>query len=204
MTLLFPPAPQPRCRTDFSAARERLCYASSHTIMRPLSATESITPAIDRTKHLLFSPFRKGRTWKLCATSYACRFGALYLPFPLLYLAMFPAFRRAGTAFFALIAVVILVLLALFTWVFHLCSRLQFAYFDMGLCGKDDCRGSGLYPSAEEPIMPLAPYSHSKPVIRRKAIRLRAVFGLRVLASEAGCRRNSCCTLQIVLKRYRP
>ena len=99
--------------------------------MRPLSATESITPAIDRTKHLLFSPFRKGRTWKLCATSYACRFGSLYLPFPLLYLAMFPAFRRAGTAFFALIAVVILVLLALFTWVFHLCSRLQFAYFDM-------------------------------------------------------------------------
>ena len=99
--------------------------------MRPLSATECITPAIDRTKLMLFSPFRKGRAWKLCATSYVCRLGSMYLPFPLLYLAMIPAFRETGSSLLAVIAVAVVIGLAVFTWVFHLCSRLQFAYFDM-------------------------------------------------------------------------
>ena len=100
--------------------------------MRPLSATECINPAIDRTKLILFAPFRKGRAWKLCATAYLSRFGSMYLPFPLLYLAGIPVLRAKGysTGIVVLIAAVLAVL-ALFTWVFHLCSRLQFAYFDM-------------------------------------------------------------------------
>lgn len=99
--------------------------------MRTLTATESITPAIERTRHILFSPFRKGRTWKFCATSYACRVGSLYLPFPLLYLAAIPALHEAGPAAIVVIGVIVVIGLALYTWIFHLCSRLQFAYFDM-------------------------------------------------------------------------
>jgi hypothetical protein len=99
--------------------------------MRPLSATECIQPAIDRTKLMLFSPFRKGRTWKLCATSYACRFGSMYFPTPLLFLAFIPELRRSGAVVILFTAIGATTVLALFTWVFHLCSRLQFAYFDM-------------------------------------------------------------------------
>jgi len=99
--------------------------------MRPLSATVCIQPAIDRTKIFLFSPFRKGRTWKLCAASYACRFGSLYFPVPLLYLALIPTLGRSRSLVIALIVLFIAAFLVLFTWVFHLCSRLQFAYFDM-------------------------------------------------------------------------
>lgn len=99
--------------------------------MRPLSATECIIPAIDRTRHLLFSPFRMGRSWKLCATSYVCRFGSMYLPFPLLYLALIPAFRGTGGSFIVIMAASVIAGLAVYTWLFHLCSRLQFAYFDM-------------------------------------------------------------------------
>lgn len=99
--------------------------------MRPLSATECIQPAIDRTKIFLFSPFRKGRTWKLCAASYACRLGSLYFPVPLLYLALIPTLGRSRSLVIALTALFIAAFLVLFTWVFHLCSRLQFAYFDM-------------------------------------------------------------------------
>jgi hypothetical protein len=99
--------------------------------MRPLSATECITPAIERTKLVLFSPFRKGRTWKLSASAYICRGGTVYFPFPLIYLAFLPLVRHAGAG--AVIAVCAAVLLgtALFTWIFHLCSRLQFAFFDI-------------------------------------------------------------------------
>lgn len=99
--------------------------------MRPLSATECISPAIDRTKHILFSPFRKGRTWKLCATSYVCLLGSMYVPAPLLYLAAVPALQKSGTAVLTIIGVLVVIGLALFTWIFYLCSRLQFAYFDM-------------------------------------------------------------------------
>ena len=100
--------------------------------MRPLLATECISPAIDRTKLILFSPFRKGRTWKLCATAYVCRMGTLYLPFPFLYLVFIPILlRHKGTAAVAALCAVILGFTALWTWVFHLCSRLQFAFFDI-------------------------------------------------------------------------
>jgi hypothetical protein len=99
--------------------------------MRPLSATECISPAIDRTKLLLFSPFRKGRSWKLCATSYLCFVGSIYFPFPLIFLAFIPMVRSAGAIAIAALITVAVLGLALLTWVFHLCSHLQFVYFDM-------------------------------------------------------------------------
>lgn len=99
--------------------------------MRPLRATECISPAIDRTKLILFSPFRKGRTWKLCATAYVCRMGTLYLPFPLIYLAVIPALLHKGTFAVAALCAAVLVFTALWTWIFHLGSRLQFAFFDI-------------------------------------------------------------------------
>jgi hypothetical protein len=100
--------------------------------MRPLSATECITPAIERTRLVLFSPFRMGRSWKLSATAYLTVMGVLFVPFPLIYLAFVPAAYRSGGKIMA-IAVVALILFAtaFFTWIFHLCSRLQFAYFDI-------------------------------------------------------------------------
>jgi hypothetical protein len=100
--------------------------------MRILSATECISPAIERTKLILFSPFRKGRTWKLCATSYVCVMGTLCLPFPLVYLAFVPYVRKAlGTGVAVAVASGVLLFSALFVWLFYLCSRLQFAWFDM-------------------------------------------------------------------------
>lgn len=100
--------------------------------MRPLSATECISPAIERTKLVLFSPFRIGRTWKLSATSYVCVMGTMFFPFPLAYLAFVPmAYKTAGTPVAAAVAVGVLLFTALFIWLFYLCSRLQFAWFDM-------------------------------------------------------------------------
>jgi len=100
--------------------------------MQPLSATECISPAIARTKLVLFTPFRKGRTWKLSATAYLCRMGTMFFPFPLIYLVFLPAANRAGgrAGVIGLVAG-LLVATALFCWIFHLCSRLQFAYFDI-------------------------------------------------------------------------
>jgi Protein of unknown function (DUF4013) len=100
--------------------------------MRPLSATECISPAIERTKLILFSPFRWGRTWKLSATAYVCCLGSMFFPFPLIYLCFLPAVRTAvGTRGAVALVAGVLIFTALFTWIFHLCSRLQFAYFDI-------------------------------------------------------------------------
>lgn len=99
--------------------------------MRPLSATDCINPAIQRTKLILFAPFRKGRTWKLSATAYLCRMGTLFFPFPLIYLAMLPLVRSAGTTAVVGLCVAVLIGTAIFVYLFHLCSRLQFAYLDI-------------------------------------------------------------------------
>jgi len=102
--------------------------------MRILSASECISPAIERTKLILFAPFRKGRTWKLSATAYLCRIGTMFFPFPLIYLMFVPAARQAGgMALAAGLVVGLLLLTALFVYLFHVCSRLQFAYFDIVL-----------------------------------------------------------------------
>jgi len=99
--------------------------------MQPLSATECISPAIARTRLVLFTPFRKGRTWKLCATSYLALCGQMFFPFPVIYLAYLPLVRNVGLwAVYALVAAVLL-FSALYLYVFYLCSRIKFAYFDI-------------------------------------------------------------------------
>ena len=90
--------------------------------MRPLSATECISPAIERTKLVLFSPFRKGRTWKLSATAYLYCGGTQYFPAPIVYLAFIPLAHGAGGMLaVSILCAAVLLLTALFTWLFHLC-----------------------------------------------------------------------------------
>jgi hypothetical protein len=105
--------------------------------MRPLSATECITPSIELTKRILFKPFRKGRTWKLSVTAYLCRFGTMFFPFPFIYLAFLPMVRSSGKGAVIALCAAVLIGTVLFVFLFHLCSRLQFAYFDIMVnCGE--------------------------------------------------------------------
>jgi hypothetical protein len=99
--------------------------------MRPLSATECISPAIERIKLVLFTPFRKGRTWKLCGTAYLCRAGVMFFPCPLIYLAALPWARQAGMTAAILLVVGTLLFTVISVLLFYLCSRLQFAFFDI-------------------------------------------------------------------------
>jgi hypothetical protein len=99
--------------------------------MRALSATEAIGPAINRTKAILFQPFRKGRSWKLAATAYLCRVGTMFFPFPLIYLVFLPAARSAGTRAVSALCIGVALFLAIFLLFFYVCSRLQFAFFDI-------------------------------------------------------------------------
>lgn len=99
-----------------------------------LSALDAISPAFARTKLVLFSPFRIGRTWKLAATAYLSIAGLVFLPMPLIYFFLPPALISTfGAVGGVLIALGALLLTILFLWIFHLCSRLQFAFFDIVL-----------------------------------------------------------------------
>jgi hypothetical protein len=102
--------------------------------MRILSATECISPAIERTKLVLFTPFRKGRSWKLSATAYLAVAGSVFMPFPLIYLAFIP-FAKQAAGMVAVVAIVAAVLLvtAIYSFFYYLFSRIQFAYFDIVL-----------------------------------------------------------------------
>ncbi|MGA8938926.1 MAG: hypothetical protein WB439_07155 [Acidobacteriaceae bacterium] len=102
--------------------------------MRILSALDAISPAFSRTKLVLFTPFRIGRTWKLGVTAYLSFAGTVFLPFPLIALAFLPILRKQDgftskwtTIFIACVLVVTLVYLVLF----YLFSRLHFTYFDI-------------------------------------------------------------------------
>jgi len=86
---------------------------------------------MERTKLILFAPFRTGRTWKLAATAYLCRIGTMFFPFPLIYLGFLPAIRSKGALAMIGLCAGILIGTAVWAWLFHLCSRLQFAYFDI-------------------------------------------------------------------------
>lgn len=102
--------------------------------MQILSALDAISPSFARTKLILFSPFRYGRTWKLCATAYLGMASSMFLPLPLLVFFFLPKIRQAGGAGvegFAIGAslVVTLVLLGLF----YLFTRIRFASFDIVL-----------------------------------------------------------------------
>jgi len=103
--------------------------------MQILSATEAVSPAIARTRLILFTPFRAGRTWKLAATSYLSSIGTLFMPIPLVGLFFVPLIVRESGKHWLVWAVPagILFLTALFLFLFVLCSQLQFAFFDIVL-----------------------------------------------------------------------
>ncbi|MGA7158827.1 MAG: hypothetical protein WBY53_18420 [Acidobacteriaceae bacterium] len=104
--------------------------------MRILSALDAISPAFSRTKLVLFSPYRVGRTWKLCVTAYLSFAGAAFLPFPIIALAFLPILRQqAGFASTWTSIYVTCVLMATLVYLvfFYLFARLRFAYFDIVL-----------------------------------------------------------------------
>ena len=101
-----------------------------------LSALDSISPAFARTKLVLFSPFRKGRTWKLCATAYLSMGGVVFIPFAAVYLFFIPAIRSSSPSGPVLVTVLISVV-AVFTLIqiglLYVFTRLRFASFDITL-----------------------------------------------------------------------
>jgi len=104
--------------------------------MRPLSATECISPAIARTKLILFTPFRKRRSWKLAATAHLSFMGCLFIPLPLAVFILPLIQTPIGTskAEFDLVTVgVLAVMTVIFSVLFYIGARLEFALLDIVL-----------------------------------------------------------------------
>jgi hypothetical protein len=101
--------------------------------MQILSALDAVSPAFSRTKLVLFSPFRKGRTWKLAATGYLATAGTMFLPFAFIYLIFLPQVRRAGGAAVAILIAAIVAITLLSLFLFYLFTRIRFAFFDIVL-----------------------------------------------------------------------
>ena len=101
--------------------------------MQILTATEAISPAFARTKLILYSPFRAGRTWKLSATAYLSFAGTVFLPFTLIYAAAGLLIPALPHVFRVLIVAGSIVLTAIYILAFWLCGRLKFAFFDIVL-----------------------------------------------------------------------
>jgi hypothetical protein len=106
--------------------------------MRPLSAAEAISPAIDRTKAILFQPFRGGRSWKLAATAYLSAMGLIFIPTPLILL-FSPAHANGAAGaisrlFAAGFGIAFSAIMFLF---FYIGSRLQFVLFAIVLERKE-------------------------------------------------------------------
>ncbi|HEV2618805.1 MAG TPA: hypothetical protein VGU23_02590 [Acidobacteriaceae bacterium] len=102
--------------------------------MRPLSAAEAISPAIERTKAVFFQPFRKGRSWKLAATAYLSMMGCVFLPIPLLLLLLPWIARHDHGRSVALIFAGIIIVYSVIMWVFfYIGARLQFVLFEIVL-----------------------------------------------------------------------
>ena len=102
--------------------------------MQMLSAADAISPAIARTRLVLFTPFRAGRTWKFSATAYLAFAGTVFLPFPLIYLAFIPLLGdKLSHGLVTAITVAIACATLLFLYIFYLCSRIQFPFFEVVL-----------------------------------------------------------------------
>jgi hypothetical protein len=97
--------------------------------MRLLSATESISPAIKRTKEILFQPFQKGRSWKLAAVAYLSAMGLVFMPYPLFLFAIPKLPNIAGTNIGLALAAFGLISSAVILVFFYLGSRFQFVLF---------------------------------------------------------------------------
>jgi hypothetical protein len=102
--------------------------------MQILSALDAVSPAFARTRLVLFTPFRKGRTWKLAVTGYLSILGTVFVPYFVIGLFFIPMARRAGgpTAV-AILATVSIAATLVYLLIFYLCSRLRFAFFDIVL-----------------------------------------------------------------------
>jgi hypothetical protein len=99
-----------------------------------LNALDCISPAISRTKLVLFSPFRLGRSWKLSFTAYLATTSSMFMPLFLLAFFFLPQIRAAGGSLAVpLVSVGAIVATVLTAWIFHLVTRLRFAFFDITL-----------------------------------------------------------------------
>ena len=101
--------------------------------MQNLSATAALSPAFARTRLVLSTSFRKGRTWKLTATAYLATLPAIFIPIPLLYAVVLPKVRAVSPVAVVFLLAAILILTLIFLAIFHVCSRLRFALFDLVL-----------------------------------------------------------------------
>jgi hypothetical protein len=108
--------------------------------MQILSALDAISPAFSRTKLVLFSPFRKGRSWKLAATGYLAAAGTAFIPWPLIYLLAIPVIRQQANLAAGLAHSIVTFLIGLcvivtivYLLLFYVFSRLRFAFFDVVL-----------------------------------------------------------------------
>ncbi|MDW5267784.1 MULTISPECIES: hypothetical protein [Acidobacteriaceae] len=97
--------------------------------MRQLSASEAINPAIQRTRTILFRPFRKGRSWKLAAVAYLSAMGLAFIPYPLIFFAVPRPASEQGVHFGLATAAFGLFTAAVLFLFFYLGSRLQFVLF---------------------------------------------------------------------------
>jgi len=97
--------------------------------MRVLSASEAISPAIRRTKEILFQPFHKGRSWKLAAVAYLSAMGLAFMPYPLFVFAIPKPPNTENVHMSLILAAFGLVSSAVMFVFFYLGSRLQFVLF---------------------------------------------------------------------------
>ncbi|ADW67915.1 DUF7544 domain-containing protein [Granulicella tundricola] len=98
--------------------------------MQRLNPIDAIAPAFTRTHQTLFQPFKAGRTWKLCASSYLAFAGSMFFPVPLAFAALpwhASSSRPALLAYLALATVFTLIFLAFF----YLGARMELVHFEM-------------------------------------------------------------------------
>ncbi len=97
--------------------------------MRPLSSIEAISPAVTRTRTVLFQPFRLGRSWKLAFCAYIALCGSLFIPFPAFPL-LLPRHPSVGLPFTLLLWIGSILFCAVMFAFYYLGSRMQFVLFD--------------------------------------------------------------------------
>lgn len=95
--------------------------------MQRLNAIDAIAPAFTRTHETIFQPFKLGRTWKLCASSYLAVCGSVFVPLPVFF-GLMPWHGGRGTGF---AAVLLGVLTALWLGFFYLGARMGLVNFEM-------------------------------------------------------------------------
>ncbi len=100
--------------------------------MRPLSATDSINPAIARTKTVLFQPFQWGRSWKLAATAYLSAMVSIFIPTPALTLGSLGSHPKSLPLVLFSVGFNLIFSLVLFVF-FYVGARLEFVLFDIVL-----------------------------------------------------------------------